>query len=143
MRGDWKRRFFVLDNQGNLYYYRVKGAKPTVSNFLLYLFSPLKRSANNFFFKIYPQGFQSHNYSRSSEQNSGVFGRFRSRHNRTVSLNEDILGSCAVDLCTSTIKMDAEDTDLRLCFRIISPSKTYTLQVTDGLISYICMSHIT
>ena len=25
--------------------------------------------------------------------------------------------------------MDAEDTDLRLCFRIISPVKTYTLQV--------------
>ncbi|KAK8463751.1 hypothetical protein PHAVU_011G032600 [Phaseolus vulgaris] len=31
-RGDWKRRFFVLENQGNLYYYRVKGAKPTAEN---------------------------------------------------------------------------------------------------------------
>ncbi|TKY67701.1 ADP-ribosylation factor GTPase-activating protein AGD2 [Spatholobus suberectus] len=105
MRGDWKRRFFVLDNQGNLYYYRVKGAKP--------------------------MGSQSYNYTRSSEQNSGMFGRFRSRHNRAASLNEDILGCFAVDLCTSTIKMDAEDTDLRLCFRIISPSKTYTLQAEN------------
>ncbi|KAL6291516.1 hypothetical protein ACE6H2_009026 [Prunus campanulata] len=33
-----------------------------------------------------------------------------------------------VDMSTSTIKVDAEDTDLRLCFRIISPLKTYTLQ---------------
>ncbi|XP_020214374.1 ADP-ribosylation factor GTPase-activating protein AGD4 [Cajanus cajan] len=105
MRGDWKRRFFVLDNQGNLYYYRVKGTKP--------------------------MGFQSYNYTRSSEQNSGMFGRFRSRHNRAASLNEDILGCCSIDLCTSTIKMDAEDTDLRLCFRIISPSKTYTLQAEN------------
>ncbi|KAL2329101.1 hypothetical protein Fmac_022528 [Flemingia macrophylla] len=105
MRGDWKRRFFVLDNQGNLYYYRVKGTKP--------------------------MGFQSYNYTRSSEQNSGMFGRFRSRHNRAVSLNEDILGCCSIDLCTSMIKMDAEDTDLRLCFRIISPSKTYTLQAEN------------
>ncbi|RDY07436.1 ADP-ribosylation factor GTPase-activating protein AGD2 [Mucuna pruriens] len=104
-RGDWKRRFFVLDNHGNLYYYRVKGVKP--------------------------MGSQSYNYTRSSEQNSGMFGRFRSRHNRAVSFNEDILGCCTVDLCTSTIKMDAEDTDLRLCFRIISPSKTYTLQAEN------------
>ncbi|XP_028193818.1 ADP-ribosylation factor GTPase-activating protein AGD4-like isoform X1 [Glycine soja] len=104
-RGDWKRRFFVLDNQRNLYYYRVKGVKP--------------------------MGSQSYNYSRLSEQNSGMFGRFRSRHNRASSLNEDILGSCTVDLCTSTIKMDADDTDLRLCFRIISPSKSYTLQAEN------------
>ncbi|GAU44929.1 hypothetical protein TSUD_91320 [Trifolium subterraneum] len=104
-RGDWKRRFFVLDNNGSLYYYRSKGPKA--------------------------MGFQSHHYSRFSEQNSGMFGRFRSRHNRATSLNEDILGCCPVDLCTSTIKMDAEDTDLRLCFRIISPSKTFTLQAEN------------
>ncbi|PQP95487.1 ADP-ribosylation factor GTPase-activating protein AGD2 [Prunus yedoensis var. nudiflora] len=46
-----------------------------------------------------------------------------------ASLNENILSCRTVGLCTSTIKMDAEeDTDLRLCFRIISPLKTYTLQ---------------
>ncbi|XP_034201248.1 ADP-ribosylation factor GTPase-activating protein AGD2-like isoform X4 [Prunus dulcis] len=102
LRGDWKRRFFVLNNQGSLFYYRIKGTKP--------------------------MGSQSHHFTRSPEHHSGVFGRFRSRH-RGPSLNENILGCRTVDLCTSTIKMDAEDTDLRLCFRIISPLKTYTLQV--------------
>jgi len=34
-----------------------------------------------------------------------------------------------VNLLTSTIKVDAEQSDLRFCFRIISPSKMYTLQV--------------
>jgi Arf-GAP/coiled-coil/ANK repeat/PH domain-containing protein len=34
-----------------------------------------------------------------------------------------------VNLLTSTIKIDAEQSDLRFCFRIISPSKNYTLQV--------------
>ncbi|XP_021811314.1 ADP-ribosylation factor GTPase-activating protein AGD2-like isoform X1 [Prunus avium] len=104
LRGDWKRRFFVLNNQGSLYYYRIKGTKP--------------------------MGSQSHHIMRSPEHHSGVFGRFRSR-NRVPSLNENILGCRTVDLCTSTIKMDAEDTDLRLCFRIISPLKTYTLQAEN------------
>ncbi|KAL1324384.1 hypothetical protein HN51_034550 [Arachis hypogaea] len=104
-RGDWKRRFFVLDNQGSLFYYSMKGPKP--------------------------KGAQSYNYNRPPEQNSGMFGRFRSRHNRSSSQNEDALGCCSIDLCTSSIKMDAEDTDLRLCFRIISPSKTYTLQAEN------------
>lgn len=27
LRADWKRRFFVLDSLGNLYYYRIKGAQ--------------------------------------------------------------------------------------------------------------------
>lgn len=34
-----------------------------------------------------------------------------------------------VNLLTSTLKVDAEQSDLRFCFRIISPSKTFTLQV--------------
>ncbi|XP_059442994.1 ADP-ribosylation factor GTPase-activating protein AGD4-like isoform X2 [Corylus avellana] len=102
-RGDWKRRFFVLDSQGALCYYRTKATKPV--------------------------GFQS--YHSSVDHNSGVFGRFRSRHNRPASFDKEILSSRTIDLCTSTIKMDAEDMDLRLCFRIISPSKTYTLQAEN------------
>lgn len=70
--------------------------------------------------------------SHSMEHNNRVFGRFRSRTNRESSLGEDNLGCSTVDLRTSTIKIDAEDTDLRLCFRIISPLKTYTLQVTHS-----------
>ncbi|XP_022776588.1 ADP-ribosylation factor GTPase-activating protein AGD4-like isoform X2 [Durio zibethinus] len=105
LRGDWKRRFFVLDSEGTLYYYRNKGTKPMGSH---------------------------HQYAGSAEHNSGVFARFRARHNRSSSFNEETLGCHTVDLHTSTIKMDAEDTDLRLCFRIISPLKTYTLQAENG-----------
>ncbi|KAJ0038944.1 hypothetical protein Pint_22633 [Pistacia integerrima] len=101
LRGDWKRRFFVLNSQGTLYYYRNKGIKATGSH---------------------------HYYTASVENNGGVFSRFRSRHTRTSSLGEETLGCRTVDLRTSAIKMDAEDTDLRLCFRIISPIKQYTLQ---------------
>ncbi|XVE74526.1 hypothetical protein DITRI_Ditri12bG0023900 [Diplodiscus trichospermus] len=104
LRGDWKRRFFVLDSQGTLYYYRNKGTKPMGSH---------------------------HLYTGSAEHSSGVFARFRARHNRSSSFNEETLGCHTVDLHTSTIKMDAEDTDLRLCFRIISPMKTYTLQAEN------------
>lgn len=31
LRGDWKRRFFVLDSRGMLYYYRKQNSKPSVS----------------------------------------------------------------------------------------------------------------
>ncbi|KAK8537380.1 hypothetical protein V6N13_042309 [Hibiscus sabdariffa] len=105
LRGDWKRRFFVLDSQGTLYYYRNKGTKPMGSL---------------------------HQYPGLAEHNSGVFSRFRANHNRSSSFNEDTLGYHPIDLRISTIKMDTEDTDLRLCFRIISPLKTYTLQAENG-----------
>ncbi|XP_057477534.1 ADP-ribosylation factor GTPase-activating protein AGD4-like isoform X2 [Actinidia eriantha] len=105
LRADWKRRFFVLDGHGTLYYHRNKGTKPAGSPSF-------------------------HSFS-SMEQNSRVFGRFRSRHTRTSSLGEENLGYRTVDLHTSTIKIDSEDTDLRLCFRIISPAKTYTLQAEN------------
>ncbi|CDP11026.1 unnamed protein product [Coffea canephora] len=105
LRADWKRRFFVLDSLGNLYYYREKGTKSS--------------------------GSQSLNPTSSSEHGTRVFGRFRARHQRGSSLNEETLGSRTVDLHTSIIKMDAEDAELRLCFRIISPLKTYTLQAEN------------
>ncbi|XP_021719866.1 ADP-ribosylation factor GTPase-activating protein AGD4-like [Chenopodium quinoa] len=102
LRANWKRRFFVLDSRGTLYYHRTKGPKPV--------------------------GSHSNQSTSVGEQNNSVFGRFRSKHNRTPSWTEDNLGCRTVDLRTSTIKIDAEDRDLRLCFRVISPSKTYTLQ---------------
>ncbi|KAK9027978.1 hypothetical protein V6N11_067794 [Hibiscus sabdariffa] len=103
LRGDWKRRFFVLDSQGTLYYYRHKGVKPT--------------------------GFLHHYAPSAVDHNSGVFARFRSKYKSPTNEN---LGCHTVDLRTSTIKMDAEDTDLRLCFRIISPLKTYTFQAENA-----------
>ncbi|CAM8956365.1 unnamed protein product [Rhodiola kirilowii] len=101
LRADWRRRFFVLDSRGALYYYTNKGI---------------------------PLGSQSHQSISSGEHNSGMFGRFRSRHQRSSSASDVKLGSRSIDLRTSTIKIDAEDPDLRLCFRIISPIKAYTLQ---------------
>lgn len=106
MRTDWKRRFFVLNSHGTLYYYRSKGTKSGGSSSL-----------------------QS---TGTADSNSGVFGRFRSRQHRASSLNKENLGYRTIDLHTSTIKVDAEDPDLRLCFRIISPSKTYTLQAENA-----------
>lgn len=73
------------------------------------------------------QGSQHYYYSGLKEHNSGVFGRFRTRHSRSAS--QGSLDCNMIDLRTSLIKLDAEDTDLRLCFRIISPQKTYTLLV--------------
>ncbi|GLU16929.1 hypothetical protein SLE2022_333330 [Rubroshorea leprosula] len=104
LRGELKRRFFVLDSQGTLYYYRNKGTKSMGS---------------------------SHHHTGSADQHSGVFSRFRTRHRRSSSFNEENLGCHTLDLRTAAIKMDAEDTDLRLCFRIISPLKTYTLQAEN------------
>ncbi|XP_065870153.1 ADP-ribosylation factor GTPase-activating protein AGD4-like isoform X1 [Euphorbia lathyris] len=104
-RMDWKRRFFVLDSQGTLFYYRNKGNRP--------------------------MGFQ-HRSVSSSEHNSSVFARFRSRQNKASSLSEGNLGCHVIDLHTSTLKIDSDDSDLRLCFRIISPSKSYTLQAESG-----------
>ncbi|THU73401.1 hypothetical protein C4D60_Mb04t22450 [Musa balbisiana] len=74
LRGDWKRRFFVLDSHGTLYYYRDKWSKQP---------------------------------------------------------GDENIGFHTVDLRTSTIKIDAEQTDLRFCFRIISPAKTFTLQAEN------------
>ncbi|KAM7484801.1 hypothetical protein LguiA_000810 [Lonicera macranthoides] len=99
LRADWKRRFFVLDSHGDLYYHGHRGSK----------------NGNSRFQK-----------SSSTEQLNSVFSRFRARH-----FGEEDIGCNTVDLHTSTIKIDAEDTDLRLCFRIISPSKTYTLQAEN------------
>ncbi|XP_010908076.2 ADP-ribosylation factor GTPase-activating protein AGD4 [Elaeis guineensis] len=106
LRGDWKRRFFILDSHGTLYYYRNKWSKQ-------------------------PQGHLSQQSAGASEV-AGVFGRFRFAHRRTSSQGEDNLGCHTVDLRTSTIKIDAEQTDLRFCFRIISPVKTYTLQAENA-----------
>ncbi|KAI4373166.1 hypothetical protein MLD38_011324 [Melastoma candidum] len=104
VRGEWKRRYFVLDSHGTLYYYRNKSNKPPVSQ---------------------------SNYSRLAENNSSVFGRFLSKHNKTSSHGEETLGYQVIDLHASTIKLDSDERDTRLCFRIISPSKSYTLQAEN------------
>ncbi|KAK1390275.1 ADP-ribosylation factor GTPase-activating protein AGD4-like [Heracleum sosnowskyi] len=101
LRADWKRRFFILDSHGELYYHRQNETRPA--------------------------GSPSYQSLGSLEHHGRVFGRFRTKHQRSSSNGEESLGLRTVDLRTSTIKLDADDTDLRLCFRIISPSKTHTL----------------
>ncbi|CAK9195534.1 unnamed protein product [Sphagnum jensenii] len=99
LRGDWKRRFFVLDSRGMLYYYRKQWGKPTVSLISWgHLLSTLV-------------------WVGSLEW---------SQDDKTIAHH-------TVNLLTSTIKIDAEQSDLRFCFRIISPSKNYTLQAENAI----------
>ncbi|XP_071711320.1 ADP-ribosylation factor GTPase-activating protein AGD1-like [Rutidosis leptorrhynchoides] len=103
LRGDWKRRFFVLDNRGMLYYYRKQLTKPSGS------------------------GAQRNN---PSECGPGLLSRWLSSHYHG-GVND--VTRHTVNLLTSTIKPDAEQSDLRFCFRIISPTKIYTLQAESSL----------
>ncbi|KAK4436761.1 ADP-ribosylation factor GTPase-activating protein AGD3 [Sesamum alatum] len=107
LRGDWKRRFFVLDSRGMLYYYRKQWSRPTFHGTSGQI--PGHRNA-------------------SSEQGSGLLSRWLSSHYHGGVHDEKSVARHTVNLLTSTIKVDAEQSDLRFCFRIISPTKNYTLQ---------------
>ncbi|KAI5068638.1 hypothetical protein GOP47_0016983 [Adiantum capillus-veneris] len=107
LRGDWKRRFFVLDSRGMLYYYRKHWGKPTGHN-------------------------KGHGRSHGSDNTTGLLSRFLSSHQGSPQ-NEKTVAHHTVNLLTSTIKLDAEQTDLRFCFRIISPSKNYALQAENAM----------
>ncbi|XP_057422877.1 ADP-ribosylation factor GTPase-activating protein AGD1-like isoform X4 [Lotus japonicus] len=110
LRGDWKRRYFVLDSHGMLYYYR----KPWSSS---------------------QSGNQSSSQRNSATDNSaGILSRLlSSSHHHGVVHDEKSVVRHTVNLLTSTIKADAEQSDLRFCFRIISPSKVFTLQAENAL----------
>ncbi|KAI7752334.1 hypothetical protein M8C21_014821 [Ambrosia artemisiifolia] len=103
LRGDWKRRFFVLDNRGMLYYYRKQLNRPSGS------------------------GTQK---SNTTEPVPGLLSRWLSSHYHG---GVHDVARHTVNLLTSTIKADAEQSDLRFCFRIISPTKIYTLQAESTL----------
>ncbi|KAH1120476.1 hypothetical protein J1N35_003636 [Gossypium stocksii] len=109
LRGDWKRRFFVLDSRGMLYYYRKQISKSSGSG------SHLSGQRNN------------------SDLGSGLLGRWLSSHNHGGVHDEKSVAHHTVNLLTSTIKVDADQSDLRFCFRIISPTKNYTLQAESAL----------
>ncbi|KAJ6712937.1 ADP-RIBOSYLATION FACTOR GTPASE-ACTIVATING PROTEIN AGD1 [Salix purpurea] len=109
LRGDWKRRFFVLDNRGMLYYYRKQCSKPSGS------------------------GSQLSGQRNSSELGSGLLSRWLSSHYNGGVHDEKSVAHHTVNLLTSTIKVDADQSDLRFCFRIISPTKNYTLQAESAL----------
>ncbi|KAJ8759350.1 hypothetical protein K2173_006870 [Erythroxylum novogranatense] len=109
LRGDWKRRFFVLDSRGMLYYYRKQCSKPSGS------------------------GTQLSGQRNSSELGSGLLSRWLSSHHHGGVHDEKSVAHHTVNLLTSTIKVDADQSDLRFCFRIISPTKNYTLQAESAL----------
>lgn len=67
----------------------------------------------------------------SSELGSGLLSRWLSSHYHGGVHDEKSVAHHTVNLLTSTIKIDAEQSDLRFCFRIISPTKSYTLQVNS------------
>eukprot|EP00897_Mesotaenium_endlicherianum_P009498 jgi/Mesen1/8577/ME000497S07975 len=176
LRADWKRRFFVLDSRGMLYYYSkaaassrpsgkqgvfqssVHGLQTSVSG-LLHSKSPDPLSS--LFGRILP--YHSRESSSSSSQSTfshqregshgGVFGNFQPdsatstpgtspphEHEFPSHLGanmpsgggaRDDKSAHHINLLTSTIKMDADLGDLRFCFRLISPTKTYTLQAEN------------
>ncbi|CAL9197644.1 unnamed protein product [Musa hybrid cultivar] len=109
LRGDWKRRFFVLDSRGMLYYYRKQWIRSSGGH-----------HSN-------PRG---HN---SSEHGSGLLSRWFSSHYHGGVHDEKSVARHTVNLLTSTIKVDADQSDLRFCFRIISPTKNYTLQAENAM----------
>ncbi|KAI3954260.1 hypothetical protein MKW98_018084 [Papaver atlanticum] len=110
LRRDLKRRFFVLDIRGMLYYYRKQVSRPSGSS------GQLSSQRNN-----------------SSELGSGLLSRWLSNHYHGGVHDEKSAAHHTVNLLTSTIKVDADQSDLRFCFRIISPSKNYTLQAESAM----------
>ncbi|ONM03413.1 Discolored-paralog2 [Zea mays] len=65
------------------------------------------------------------------EHGSGLLSRLFSSHYHIH--DEKSVARHTVNLLTSTIKVDAEQSDLRFCFRIISPTKIYTLQAESAV----------
>ncbi|ONM56276.1 Discolored-paralog3 [Zea mays] len=108
LRGDWKRRFFVLDSRGMLYYYRKQNSRPS-------------------------SGYSNQRTSIPSEHGSGLLSRWFSSHYHGGVHDEKSVARHTVNLLTSTIKVDADQSDLRFCFRIISPTKNYTLQAESAM----------
>ncbi|XP_058731919.1 ADP-ribosylation factor GTPase-activating protein AGD3-like isoform X2 [Vicia villosa] len=109
LRGDWKRRYFILDSRGMLYYYR----KPWSMSYGSNQSSPRKNSL--------------------TDNGSGLLSRWLSSHYHGGVHDEKSVARHTVNLLTSTIKVDADQSDLRFCFRIISPSKNYTLQAENAV----------
>ncbi|XP_029125493.1 ADP-ribosylation factor GTPase-activating protein AGD1 isoform X2 [Cajanus cajan] len=120
LRGDWKRRYFVLDSRGMLYYFR----KPWNG-----LHSSNQASVHR---------------NCAADNSAGILSRLLSSHNHGLLLpDEKSVARHTVNLLTSTIKTDAEQTDLRFCFRIISPAKSYTLQAENAVDQMDWMEKIT
>lgn len=166
LRGDWKRRFFVLDSRGMLYYYRKQNSRPSVSLLgqISYLFIQLslrlpfigkcakvlgticKYNCHFFpFLNKYLKGgpiSSQRGHGGSGEHGSGLLSRWFSSHYHGGVHDEKAVARHTVNLLTSTIKVDADQSDLRFCFRIISPTKNYTLQVPHYLSQWLTIYNV-
>ncbi|KAL1326477.1 hypothetical protein HN51_036577 [Arachis hypogaea] len=69
----------------------------------------------------------------SSELGSGLLSRWLSSYHHGGVHDEKSVAHHTVNLFISTIKVDVDQLDLRFCFRIISPTKNYTLQAESAL----------
>jgi Arf-GAP with coiled-coil, ANK repeat and PH domain-containing protein len=78
---------------------------------------------------ILQSGYSNQRSSTPAEHGSGLLSRWFSSHYHGGVHDEKSVARHTVNLLTSTIKVDADQSDLRFCFRIISPTKNYTLQV--------------
>ncbi|KAL5146072.1 ADP-ribosylation factor GTPase-activating protein AGD3 [Glycine soja] len=84
LRGDWKRRYFVLDSRGMLYYFRKPWSGLHSGNQ-----SSLHRNC-------------------ATDNSAGIFSRLLSSHYHGFIPDEKFVARHTVNLLTSTIKIDAE-----------------------------------
>jgi len=106
MRADWKRRFFVLDAFGHLGYYRD---------------ADFGTGGNG-------GGAGNSNSNGSNPDGGGALNAHT--HTAPTAITHSLSrAKDTVSLLTATIKIDLEDApNLRFCFRVVSPGKTYALQ---------------
>ncbi|KAL4360282.1 hypothetical protein AHAS_Ahas08G0161800 [Arachis hypogaea] len=90
--------------------------------------SPFSRISSD----VLDAGANSQKSHHTFDNSSGILSRLISSHIHGAN-DEKPVARHTVNLLTSTIKVDAEQTDLRFCFRIVSPSKVYTLQAENAL----------
>ncbi|KAF6171932.1 hypothetical protein GIB67_011829, partial [Kingdonia uniflora] len=89
LRGDWKRRFFFLDSRGMLYYYRKEKSKPS------------------------GRGSHLADQRNSSKMSPGLLSRWLSSRYHGGVHDKKSVAHHRVNLLTSTIKVDADQSDLR------------------------------
>jgi Arf-GAP/coiled-coil/ANK repeat/PH domain-containing protein len=118
LRGDWKRRYWVLDARGLLYYYRgTLGGRSDVH-------------MSDFVAVSHPGKLGAGSAASSTPSSSWKRGRGSKSGGKAPPAGKTEC-QATVNLLTATIKMDAEDASLRLCFRIVSPQRCFTLQASE------------
>ncbi|GJP51239.1 hypothetical protein CLOM_g10414 [Closterium sp. NIES-68] len=135
------RHFFVLDSRGSLYYH--KDAQNARSDTLSSLFSLVRSRADPTAAAPPPPNPMAQHYrplglggrggghggeEGGNEQSAGGMGMgMGEEEERSHSLQYESL-----NLLTATIKMDADEPDLRFCFRLVTPDCTHTLQAESA-----------